>query len=152
MRNGQIRMLRDCILLGCAAGFGHPSMPLPHSGGTGDMGTAPPPQPPPKEKPKKRRKKKKADDGDSSQSQPLPPSLPSQSMLSMFVFMSPDMLLKLFSLSSIVCVFILSLFFSLSFSLHSSLLPSLSLSLSLSLSISPSLSLPSLYLSLSFSQ
>lgn len=78
-------MLRDRILPACAAGFNHPSMPLPH-GGAGDMGTAPP-QPPPKEKPKKRRKKKKADDSDSAQSQPLPPSMPSQTMLSTFVSM-----------------------------------------------------------------
>ena len=79
-------MLRDRISPGCAAGFNHPSMPLPHSG-AGDMGAAPP-QPPPKEKPKKRRKKKKADDSDSAQSQPLPPSMPSQTMLSTFVSMT----------------------------------------------------------------
>ncbi|XP_070175347.1 histone-lysine N-methyltransferase 2C-like isoform X3 [Littorina saxatilis] len=61
-------------------GFGHPGMPMPHSG-AGDMGV-PPTQPPVKEKPKKRRKKKKADDNDNAQSQPLPPSMPSQSMIS----------------------------------------------------------------------
>ena len=75
--------------VGCAAGFSHPGMPLAHGAG-GDMGAAapPPPQPPPKEKPKKRRKKKKADDSDGAQSQPLPPSMPSQTMLSTLVFVT----------------------------------------------------------------
>ena len=46
--------------------------------GMGDMGTQA--GPPPKEK-KKRRKKKKADETEGAQSQPLPPSIPSQTML-----------------------------------------------------------------------
>ena len=113
-RNGTFRVLRDRILPGCAAGFNHPSMPLPH-GGAGDMGAAPP-QPPPKEKPKKRRKKKKADDGDSAQSQPLPPSMPSQTMLSTFVSMMTRRHMRAAPpLRSVLFSFFLSLSFSHSF-------------------------------------